>query len=670
MGGKKYKIKLKGDQLVMTRKEGRKALHCLIMGFAMFFLSMGLALAIGPGPSPDPEPESIAGGGKAAAAPTPAPFYNKLCSRGTCDTMPGWATFFFSGVVLLLFGLCVGGTVGGCKEEKLAFRKRGERTATLSTVSFKRVESNVKVHRLRDGDVPVALVGQRNGGKGKKMLTAYAVYMYTDAPPLSDGTPQEVRVWSGSKQRAVQMQTMINKFFHGRQRAGTLHPDTSDCAGPGSGLDLEMGTLSVVGMQPAAPRSHGQGDIEKTSTHGLWTISAKEGMVEVDEPTDWQAYLKEARVKSLPGQRLLEGMAKRAPIEDTPVNLEKHDAAVVDIAITTAVDAAGRAMEELIQGGNLGPQENMLWSELLETEELLRVLAEECKVIPEDDEAHRAEARLAVLQLQQLVLRLSGQLQVMAENHAIGLQQVDSVVDPAAAERAKAAVKKLRREKIAALRAKRKRAKNGVAGQNAGTRSGRLSPAARKAALLERRLKDRLLKRRRTSTTPVAGTASASSMAILVGQSSTDMSGGRSPSRKALLFERRRATVKTAKGAGAQAPNVLVPLALEPEETATEATATQEKSGVGDSRVTRKHSTSPAKERRMVLIERRRDAAKLKGAITPAAISPPPLPHLENQSTVDKDNKRKTKSGRLSPAERKAALIERRRAKANARTHA
>jgi hypothetical protein len=81
--------------------------------------------------------------------------------------------------------------------------------ATLSTLAWKRHESNIKVHQLfRDSR---AKVGQRTGGKGKNLRTAYVVYLTTDAPPLSDGTPQEVRVWSVNKQRAGNAADQINR---------------------------------------------------------------------------------------------------------------------------------------------------------------------------------------------------------------------------------------------------------------------------------------------------------------------------------------------------------------------------------------------------------------------------------------------------------------------------
>jgi hypothetical protein len=79
--GKSYKVKMKGDRLVLTRKVGKKALYCSVLFFACFFVAMGLTMTIG---------ASHASGNPETAtqpSPSPSPIFERLCSR-SCDSMP------------------------------------------------------------------------------------------------------------------------------------------------------------------------------------------------------------------------------------------------------------------------------------------------------------------------------------------------------------------------------------------------------------------------------------------------------------------------------------------------------------------------------------------------------------------------------------------------------
>lgn len=119
--------------------------------------------------------------------------------------------WMLGGVAMLVLAYCIGGLVGGKKEEQLTFSTKEEQwSVCLAEVSWGRVQTSSTVYSVRR-DV-IARVGQSVGRK----ITAYAVYMFVEGELLPDGSRKEVRIWSGNKQRAEQVCKTINRFFHGK----------------------------------------------------------------------------------------------------------------------------------------------------------------------------------------------------------------------------------------------------------------------------------------------------------------------------------------------------------------------------------------------------------------------------------------------------------------------
>jgi hypothetical protein len=347
----------------------------------------------------------------------------------------------------MLFGLMAGGLVGGCRREKLVFSKAGGSwTAQLSYVAWSRYECSCKIHQLVAGEA-VAQVGQRTGGKGKKMVAAYAVYMYTDAPRLSDGSQQELRIWSGSQQRATAVQTQINRFFYGNQLHSTCttqpgHASAEAAASPTPTYPASWQTNAKSvghdnGRAPPALASaiHGQKAIQKHGSRGLWGLSSAGGAAQtMNELTDWPAY--HSMLAKLKGGAVVPDPAKAT--NGQGVQLSAKDTSQ-ELIVYAAMEAASMAVEQLLEEGRWGSRCRQLWAELTEVEELLLTLLNEQEIEEtrtkrayrgdmQETSIDTADARLVRLQLQNVILELSTQLQTMAAMQA--RPQIVELVQP------------------------------------------------------------------------------------------------------------------------------------------------------------------------------------------------------------------------------------------------
>ena len=156
------------------------------------------------------------------------------------------------GVAMLVLAYGIAGLVGGKKEEHLIMSKREDQwSVCLAAVSWGRVYTSSTVYSLRR-DV-IARVGQQVGRK----ITAYAVYMFVEGELLNDGSRNEVRIWSGNKQRAEQVCKTINRFFHGNSGK--------------RGWKSIMGTLSST---QAHGQQHGHGESSSVSSSSVFSASS------------------------------------------------------------------------------------------------------------------------------------------------------------------------------------------------------------------------------------------------------------------------------------------------------------------------------------------------------------------------------------------------------------
>ena len=196
---------------------------------------------------------------------------------------PGmWILF---GVTMMVLAYCVGGVVGGKKAETLTLHKQdGQWSVSLADVSWGRVVTNRTTYSLRKDTL--ARVGLQAGRK----ITAYAVYVFIDGEPRSDGSRPEVRIWAGNKQRAEFVCKAINRFFHGPS--------------------MKRGWKSVLGTIKEG------GDTNRVSSGnisgGQAQLGKQTGLVRFGSPTLWKS---------------------QAPVSNTVDATEVADAAMRDWAV-------------------------------------------------------------------------------------------------------------------------------------------------------------------------------------------------------------------------------------------------------------------------------------------------------------------------------------------------
>ena len=175
------------------------------------------------------------------------------------------------GVMVVGFAYCLGGLVGGKKQEVLTLRKQkdprsqqDEWTLTLSDLSWKRVTTGSTVYSLRRDFI--ARVGMQTGRK----ITAYAVYIYVEDREAA-GQRKEVRVWAGNRQRAEFVMKCINKFFHGPTGRRSLKSIITARSAPGSGSGSRAtGAATEVHLKGGT----GQRGLVKFGSPSLWKSAA------------------------------------------------------------------------------------------------------------------------------------------------------------------------------------------------------------------------------------------------------------------------------------------------------------------------------------------------------------------------------------------------------------